>query len=262
MPPRKPGSVTAAGVMAIIDGSLGLLCGVCGLLTLALVGILGPDLKELNLNKVAAGGNAQVEAFLDVYTKEMSEIVSREIPWNTLIQLADVIAGLVLSALFLVGGIGLLKMRRWSRKLTLRCCLIGIVVSFLDVVYKLALLYPVTMSAMEDAIAKASQAFPPPPPMPPNFLESQRMSLSFGIITSAAVSAGSVIYLAILVALLMRRNVRSAFANLGQAGIEEQTVSEQSLPRRSAEDDDWQPRASPPPPAKDQGPDWGIKPKE
>ncbi len=256
MPPRKPASVIAAGVMAIIYGSLGLLCGFCGLISLAAQELMG---QNFNFNMAAAGGDPGLAAFLTQFEKEMKDIIQRDIPLNTVIQVAETVLSLLFAVLILAGGIGLLKMKRWSRKLTLRSCLAEIALSSIQIVYLLTVTLPVTRRAIDEAMPKALLALPQGAVLPPNFQESQEFVVTFGLVFAAVVGAICIIYFFIIVCLLSRRNVRMAFTGLDQAGFDSAAVSGGE---HLEADDDWKPRASLPPPTKEPGPDWGIKPRD
>jgi hypothetical protein len=255
MPPRKPGSVTAAAVMAIIYGSLGLLCGFCGLISLVAQEFMA---QNINFNMAAAGGDPGVAAFLTQFDKEMKDIIRRDIPLNAIIQVAESVLSLLFAALILAGGIGLLKMKRWSRKLTLRSCLAEMALSSFQVVYLFAVTLPVTIRAIDEAMPKALLALPPGAALPPNFQESQELANTLGLAFAGIVVAICIIYFFLIVCLLSRRTVRDAFASLDQAGIDSAAMP--GGQHRDV-DDDWKPRSSPPP-TKDPGPDWGIKPKD
>jgi hypothetical protein len=54
MPSQRPGSVTAAGVMAIIYGSLFTLCGICGVAFMAASGTMNNDMFAGNDPAAAA----------------------------------------------------------------------------------------------------------------------------------------------------------------------------------------------------------------
>ena len=251
MPSRKPGSVTAAAIMAIIFGSLALLCGFCG--------IAGQAAQGANFNFMGGQGDPNAAVFQELQ-KEMEKSLQAEVPFANIIQIAGTIINLVLGSLMLIGGTGLINMKPWSRKLTLSASLLFILNYLIQIVFQLVKVMPATKKAMQEAMPKAMEAMPKGgAPLPPNFPEMMEtfVYLGFGLMMVFFVFV--IIYLLIIVGLLMRKNVRIAFANLGQPGLEE--AGGQQFGERREHDDDWQPRTSPPP-AKDQGPDWGIKPKE
>src|SRR5262245_54748886 len=97
--PRRPGGVTAIAIINIVLGSLGLLLGVCGIIGLLML----QDVMQVP-------GMAQL--------KEAQDAVAREVPFYAAMQIASVVVLLILSAVLLTGGIGLLAMQNWARVLT------------------------------------------------------------------------------------------------------------------------------------------------
>src|SRR5213082_3201917 len=102
MPMRRPGSVTAAGVLAIVYGSLFSLCGFCGLVGIAAQGAMGNNFMA---------GNDPMQVQLQ---KELQNALERDVPGYKAFQIVGTIVGLGEAVVMLVAGIGLLYMRRWA----------------------------------------------------------------------------------------------------------------------------------------------------
>src|SRR4051794_25000774 len=103
----RPGSVTAAGVLAIIYSSLFTLCGLCGLISLLAQGAMGG-------NFMGAGDPAQAEL-----QKQLQDALERDVPAYQAFQIGGAVLGLAEAIPLLVAGIGLLAMLRWARTLAL-----------------------------------------------------------------------------------------------------------------------------------------------
>ncbi len=256
MPPRKPGSVTAAGILAIIFGSAALLCGFCGFAGQAVQG------ANFNLNMGAQGGDPKLAEFQARLQKEMEAALNADFPLATAFQVAGTCVSLILGGFILVGGIGLLGMKAWSRTLTLRLCILFIALCLIQAVFQLSSLMPATNRALQEALPKAMDAVPQGGAVPPNFPEMIQTFVYIFFVAIIGFYVFDIIYLTIIVGLLSRRNVRTAFANLGKPGYDDPLSTTPHVPQGREEDEDWKPRASPPPPPKNAGPDWGIKPRD
>ena len=136
MPPQRPASVTVLAIFQLIFGSLGLLCGLGGLAT-----------QGAGFNP--GGGGKEQEAF----QKELEDALAREIPNQKPIHIAETGSGLVLSALMLASGIGMLNLRPWGR-------LLGLVYAVLGMISTLAITIGRFVSAVLENVLRAGSLSP------------------------------------------------------------------------------------------------------
>jgi hypothetical protein len=195
---NRPGSVTAAGVLAIIYGCLFIVCGLCGVGGLAMQGT----------QDVFGGGDPQQAQM----QKQMKEAMERDIPGLQVTQIAMPIVNLVEAITLLVAGIGLFGMHSWARGLALVGAGTAITTTVLHTVYQIVFVIPAMTGAMAAAIPAAMPKGPGPNPGPAFANVMEAMSPVMGFIT-AVICIAVVIYLSIIVFLLLRRNVRVAFAS-------------------------------------------------
>src|SRR5262245_13805382 len=197
MPPRRPGAVTAAGVMAIIYGSLFTLCGVCGI-----VGMAAQD--GMGGNPFAGGDPAQAKIM-----KEVQEAIVAEMPAYESIQVISSIVSLAEAVALLVAGIGLLSMRRWARTLAIIAAVVAIATGALQAGFQMAVVMPATSRALQ----KALPAVVPQNagPQAQQAAQAVRFFMSLTGVLTVAVMAFLAIYLLVIVILLCQRRVRAAF---------------------------------------------------
>lgn len=228
MPASRPGSVTAAAVMAIIYGSLFSLCGLCGL-----AGLAGQGGKNL-----FAGGDPN-QAQLQ---KQLENTLERDVPGYRAFQTVGIILNLAESLSLLIGGIGLLSMGSWARILTLVVSVIAIVSTTLQAVYQVALVLPAMNNAFQVVLPAALAQGGGP--QGADALRVMQMMVTVIAIVTAVVFLLVIVYLIIIVVLLCRRHVRAAFAAPGYAGFEPRADQDEderwSRPRRPENpEDDW-----------------------
>lgn len=126
---RKSALLTAAGVVCIIIGSLGLICGLCGAADTAMI-VAGPT-----------GGPVDMKAYL-----------KREAPaW---LAIAGIRAGalFLLSCLLLVAAVGMFQRQIWARWLAIGYALISLPLHLVHGIYGFA----VYMPAMERFMMSAN----------------------------------------------------------------------------------------------------------
>src|SRR5262245_33349087 len=114
MPSPRPGSVTAAGVLSIIYGSLFTLCGMC-----AVGGMLGQEAMGKNF----FGGNDPVQMQVQ---NEWEQALQRDVPTYQAFQIGTNLVNLALAVSLLIAGIGLLSMNPWARTLAMTASLLAI----------------------------------------------------------------------------------------------------------------------------------------
>ena len=180
-PPARSTSVTVIGIIAIILGSLGVLCGGFGLATNLFMAANGGR-NPFAPDGGPASGAPAVDGRVAVYN-----VVSAAV-------------SLVLSIVLLAGGIGAMKLSRWARKTLMAYAVITIVVTVVNTVLAIAWVGPAQMAAV-----KQSQ---PGNPV---------LSMSGPILIGAAIF-GLVFGCALPVCILIfwsRPNVKAAFENQG-----------------------------------------------
>ncbi len=255
MPPKRPGSVTSAGVLSIILGSLGLLCGLCN--------VGNAVMQQPGGGFVMAGGggnNAQVQA-----QNKMLADFEQEIEGYRAIQVGGAFFSLFLAVLMLVGGIGVLNLARWARTCVLVSCVLGIIYLIFQIVFQITLLMPIASRNMEGIMVEAmknaaAQGNAPPAgaaqPAPEDMAKVFRTFVTVGFIVWAIVEALLVIYLLIIVWLLNRRHVRVAFAGHPLTNADPTNRFEERRPEDHDDDNDWNR-----PPRRDEPEGgWGIRP--
>jgi hypothetical protein len=225
MPARRPGAVTAAGVMAIIYGSLFTLCGMCGVVSLAAQGAIG--------NNMFVGDDPmQVQM-----QNQVQAALIRDVPGYEAFQAAGTVLGLCEAVAILLAGIGILNVQRWARTLALVACLVAIATTLFQTVYQAVYVMPVMSEAFQVALPAAMpQAAGPQGAQALKFMETMMILVSAVMV---AVYIVIIVYLGIIVILLCRRHVRAAFNAPGQADLEDHRAEDESRPTGYDDDDEW-----------------------
>jgi hypothetical protein len=229
MPSRRPGSVTAAGVMAIIYGSLFTLCGLCGLTA------------QATGNNFMVGDPKQAELQKE-FQKEFQQALERDVPGYQVIQAIVTVVSLSMAVIMFIGGIGLLYMRQWARHLVLAGCLIAIANTLFQVTYQAVLVMPVMTEAFEVALPKAMPQMPQAGPQAADVLKFMKIVVTAVAVGAVIINVVLVVYLAIIVFLLCRRHVRTAFAEPRHDRPDERLLEGEDRPRDEFSDDpneDW-----------------------
>lgn len=198
MPAVRPGSVTAAGVMAIIYGALFSLCG--------LIGVAGIASGGAGQNMFAGAGGDPNQ---DKLQKELEKRLDRDAPGYQAFHIGTTILGLLEALGLLIGGIGLMSMHRWARTLTLVVAVVAMLVCLLQAVYTTVYIIPaindafqVVMPAMlQQQGAKGQQAA--------QFVQTMVVVMAVAMVVIYVLI---LVYLLIIVLLLRRRHVLAAFA--------------------------------------------------
>lgn len=223
MPYRRPGSATAAGVLAIIYGSAFSLCGLWGLFALAAQGMGGNFL---------VGDNPQ-QAQLQ---KAMMDAMERDVPAYQVYQIGSTLIGLTCAILMFVAGIGILYLRPWARLLAIADSLVLIALALFQAIYQLAFVMP-AMSRAFDAFLQAAVAQQQAGAQQADLIRTMHTIMNAATIGAAIVYIIMIVYFFIILALLSRRHVRAAFANPLADIYEEPPPSDKDY-RRSDYDDD------------------------
>jgi hypothetical protein len=219
MPRQRPGSVTTAAVLTIVYGILFTLCSLCGLIGLAAQGAM---------NKNLFGGGDPQQAQMQ---KQIEDAMERDVPLYRAMQVTAPIVGLVFALAILGAGFGLLGMQPWARLLAIGTALLTVLFNVFQTIYQLVFLIPAMNRAIGDALPNAMAKGPAPPPV--DLTQVVKVSLLAGVAIGVLIQVAVIVYLLTIVFLLMRRNVRAAFAG---ADLPEVAGG---LPDRDAEDEGW-----------------------
>jgi hypothetical protein len=175
------------GILNIVFGSLFLLCTVCGgALLLMMLG---------NSSMFQIGGVNPVQ--------DMWDFVKREIPAYPAIAIGSLVAGLVLNALLLISGIGLLNMQNWARVLALIYSVITIIEQIGSLIFTIAYVNPV-MTRWEADFHRRFAGRLPPGGMGGG-------DSAFQNLTTVAGAILGMVYAIVLLVMMLRPSVAAAF---------------------------------------------------
>jgi len=225
MPVERPGKVTAAGVLAIIYGSLGLLCGLCSVVGLVAQGAMGGNMFA---------GADPMQARLQ---QELQRAMENAVPGYQAVQIISAVLTLIIAVALLSSGIGLLRMSSVARTVTIVFCWITIVSYLLQVTYQLALVMPAMNNAFQVILPQAMG------PAPPQVLQAMRSMMSVIAIVTVFLYGLIIAYLITILILLAGARVRQAFADAALGGSPRMDdrydrPEPHDRPRRNVEDDD------------------------
>ena len=223
MPRRRPGSVTAAAVLAIIYGSVFTFCGLCG--------IAGLAMQSANPFVKADPQQAQLQ-------KQLEEAMQREVPGYKVQQIAGPVLGLMFAMAMLAAGVGLLGMYSWARLLAIIDASVIILFNCVQTVYAAVFTFPAINRVFTNVLPNVMKAQAKGARMPPGFEEGMRIAMMGVVGLAVLVQVAVIVYLLVLIVLLLRSNVRAAFAS----GTD--TASERERPER-ADDEGWGASAPP-----------------
>jgi hypothetical protein len=222
MPTQRPGSVTTAAVLAIIYGSLVILCSVCGLASVAMQGA--------NQN-LFGGGDAQ-QAQLQ---KQIEETLQRDVPLYRAVQIVAPVVGLVFGVAMLVAGFGLLGVYSWARFLAVGTAILAMLFNVVQTLYQVIFMIPGMNRVFSDVLPNAMAKAGPPPP---GVMQIVQASLVAGAVIGVVIQLGVIVYLLIIVFLLFGRTARAAFAGI----VPEIAIQ---LPEGEEQDEGWGTSAPP-----------------
>lgn len=224
---KRPGAVTAASVLSIIYGSLFTLCGVCGIVSLAMQGGMGGG-------NPFGGGDPMAAQIQD----QLMKAIEREAPGYQAYQIVSAVLNLALPVMLLVAAIGLLQMRPWSRTLALITTWLIIANYIAQIVYALAFLFPAMNRGFEAVFAN----LPGPAPAPPQAIQAMRAVMTMVAVVTVVVYGIFILYLITILILLNLSHVRIAFADVAAGRVEqpeEERYREREPDAWRREDDDW-----------------------
>jgi hypothetical protein len=173
------------GILNIVFGSLGLLCGACGVaanvLVLSLASASGP------------GPGAEI--------KELLDYMDKNLPGHMAVEIGRGVGILVLSVLLLVAGIGLLGTKSWARWLSIAYAVLSIPLHVGWAVFELGFVLPLTQK-----FAKSHNAF-----------GAQQDNTVIQAVGAIIFTILAVVYALVLLIFMFLPGLSAAF-NQGQAG--------------------------------------------
>jgi hypothetical protein len=202
MAKKKSSVATVFGILQIVFGSLGILSPI----------LYFSGVQQALTSWQAGLGKAPGQPDLS-QERIMAELVKR-VPWYKTFEVSMESADLVLCLMMIVGGIGLLQMRRWAHRLTIAYALLSILYTAV-VTTCMATITPAQMDVMMDLMKEGFKAGPGPGPGPgPGAAELEAM----GSVMKVAAGVGVVcvgllaIYPIIVLIFMLLPSVRAAFA--------------------------------------------------
>jgi len=215
MPQTRPPAVTVIAILNLVFGALWLLCG------LASLGMQASGMQNMfmNMGNVNPGNNPQL-AKQEEIRKQVMEFSGKMN--SSPLEYASHLQYIVLSALLIISGIGLLKMAPWGRALALLYATLSILSNLALVIMMFVVSVPLVQE-FADKLATQGQ-------------EAQMMAffMKFGVYVGIALPAASLIYPAIVLILLLRPPVAAAFRSESVASAPPSAASE-----HIEEDDRW-----------------------
>lgn len=204
MPLERPGSVTAAGVLCIIYGSLFTLCGLCGVAGLAMQGE--------GANPFAGGDPAQAEL-----QKQLQANIEADVPAYRAFNISTTILSLGEAVCLLIGGIGLLRLQPWARTLTLVVSWVVIATTVVQAVYQLAFVIP----AMNRVFQALAVGLPGAAAVPANAARALRTIMMITAFVMIVIYAIVLIYFVVIIILLSRSRARLAFEAAARGDLDQ-----------------------------------------
>lgn len=143
---KRPTVLTVFGVLNIIFGSLGLLCNLCmgGFIALFAV-ILNQPAQDREVAKLQEMMRPLVDA-----------------PGFAAFITASMVVGIILAAVLLFSGIGLLKVQPWARTASIFWAVTSIIIQIGSLAYTIAVVNPAMENWLRQVAAQAKQGIPPP----------------------------------------------------------------------------------------------------
>jgi hypothetical protein len=202
MAKKKSTVATVFGILQIVFGGLGILSP-----------ILYFSGAQQALTSWSSGlGKAPGQPDLS-QERILAELVKR-VPWFKTFQVSTESADLVLCLMMIVGGIGLLQMRRWAHRLTIAYALLSI--GYVVVVTTcMANIMPAQMDITTDLIKEGVKAGPGPGPGP-GAAELEAMGSMMKLVAGVGVACVGLlgIYPVIVLIFMLLPSVRAAFSGV------------------------------------------------
>jgi hypothetical protein len=184
---ERPQAVIVLGIANIVFGALGLLCGACGVSSYAVT---------MAVAKIPVQGGVANPAQATV------QCLEREVPHGLAIEMSRAVLVLVLSAVLLIAGIGLLHMQGWARWLSLGYAVLAILLNIGWAFFEMVVMMPAVqrcqaMLGQQPGGGGAAQQ------------SAHAVGAAAGVIGAASLT---IIYALILAVLLLLPNVSEAFS--------------------------------------------------
>ncbi len=196
MAQARPASVTVMAVLNLVLGSLMVL--VC------LYGSITNLAQSANAKQGAVGRDDQFEVQLD-------REVARAVPGYRAYQVSTSLLGLLLSVALLLSGIGLLNLRRWGRSLALVWAVLMILMEIGTTTFHLLVLSPAMGEALRHVHVPARPGMPDPAAL-------GSLIMTVANVAVVVIAVLLIVYAVILFLMMMKQNVRAAFAGLPAPG--------------------------------------------
>jgi hypothetical protein len=142
----RPTLVVVFAVLNIVFGSLSFLFTLCS------------GVGQVALDRMSRSGLARANILKDM--AEASDQLRQEVPGYGIAGPAAVVVLLVLSLTLVVAGIGLLKMKPWSRRITIIWSWALILYEIAWTTYQVTLINPVQLRIQQQMMAKQAKAMP------------------------------------------------------------------------------------------------------
>lgn len=194
-PQKRPALVTVVAIINLSFGILGVLCLSCAGFGLAMI---VPALQKAPAKPGGPDPMRDLKDLFDVFDK---------IPGYSTVMLASGVLSLVMSAVLLASGVGLLKMRGWGRMLALAYAVYSLLSAVGMTAYSMAYVQPAIPAAVEE-IEKKREA--DKLPLNPNLSQLKGSAGGGGNPTGNLLG---VLYGIALLVLLNLPDVRRAFAD-------------------------------------------------
>jgi hypothetical protein len=244
MAAQRPGTVTAAAVMAMIYGCLFLICGLIAVVSLVAQDAMGQGFMGVN-------DPQQVKL-----QQEMQQIIVQKVPAYNAIQIVGNIFGLVAAIAMLIGGVALLSMSSWSRAFVMIWCFVIIATTIFQAIYLIAFVMPATNQAIDAALPAV---IPQGGPQAPEMAKMTQALVTMMFVVGLIIYLVIVVYLAIIIGLLSGRRARLAFAGM-PLDQEKDRGSDRSRDSHEGEENrDWDQPAPTEEPRIDPKDDWRIR---
>src|SRR5437870_11242289 len=141
MPRTRPPSITVIAILQLVFGGLMVVLYICG-------GLMQLAGGQAMFSSFSNTGNAKANNQMQIQ-KEFQEGVERiqaQMPGGKMVEHAKLCVDILLTLMMIIGGIGLLKMLRWSHTLTILYAVLSILMKIAANVYALLYVLP-AMSA-------------------------------------------------------------------------------------------------------------------
>jgi hypothetical protein len=192
-PVNRPTSVFVIAILQFIFGGIGVLFyGCSGLMQAS--GVTGP------------AGNAQAQEKMQ---QDLEAAMEKRMPGIKTINIAIMFLEVAISILMIVGGIGLVKMAPWGRKLTIAYGFLSLIMKGVNIVLGVM----VTVPATKEAMASMSDQMQMPAREAAAFGQIMELFLSIGAFTPICFA----IYPIVVLVFMFRPTIAAAFSGVPMA---------------------------------------------